>query len=863
MAAEGAMSEPDVERRAEEAFVRFLMASGAQATADSAAVERLCAEHADLAPALRGLFADWRRVTALMGQSLGAGPGPLAPEDDPRVTLGDGGELERGLFARLGRPEGSSGPAARYEVRGEVARGGMGVILHVWDPNLRRSLAMKVLRGAEGASSSASAGHRPRSLARFLEEAQINGQLEHPGILPVHDLGLDPQGRVYFTMPLVRGRDLKQVIELARRGAEGWSQVKVLRALVRVCEAVAYAHSRGVIHRDLKPANVMVGRFGEVYVMDWGLARVVGRPDGHDLRIAEDGVATERGEVRATAPDSPLLTADGTVIGTPAYVSPEQLGGARDELDGRTDVYSLGAMLYELITGRMPFCALGEFTPPRQVLAARVDGPPTPVAALAPATPSDLIAVCEKAMALRPGERYATPLEMAEDLERYLTDRPVRAQEASLAHDVKLAYRRNRLVVNLSAAAVLLLGLVLFRGYSVRRAAEQRRYDALAVGALVAREAELRPILPGRAPAMQAWVGEVADLLSREPQWRRERDGAAGEVRAEAEGVLAAMAELRELRAGVERGLAQAVAIHDSTFAQAWDEAVRAIAVHPLYDRLEMPRLDTCLPLGPDPQTSLWEFWNFPSGARPVRGPDGSIVPRSGDGLVLVLVPGRHRCGIDMDPFLAGKYEVTQAQWLRIMRENPSLYRAGLVIPGTQSTLHPDYMTTDLHPVEHASWSDAMEFAERTGTGLLTETQWFYACRAWTSTRWLWGDSPDAIAGMANLADASASNFHPEAADWDDGYTLHSPVGSYPANPFGLYDVDGNVSEWCADIEVAGDWIGSGVRRQYCGAAFMDTVWQATVGRFGIDKPEFRAARPGVRVGLSLPGMPEPIRAPP
>src|SRR5262245_47103511 len=178
----------------------------------------------------------------------------------------------------------------RYEIESEVARGGMGAILRVRDVDLRRVLAMKVVlnRGDVADASPEATRARTRLLGRFLDEAQVTGQLDHPGIVPVHELGLDREGRVYFTMRLVAGRDLEKIFELVRAGQEGWSTTRAVGALLKVCEAVAYAHSKGVVHRDLKPANVMVGRFGEVYVMDWGLARVLDGGEARDVRPKVD-----------------------------------------------------------------------------------------------------------------------------------------------------------------------------------------------------------------------------------------------------------------------------------------------------------------------------------------------------------------------------------------------------------------------------------------------------------------------------------------------------------------------------------------------------------------------------------------------
>src|SRR4026209_865518 len=185
---------------------------------------------------------------------------------------------------------------------------------------------MKVALGVPGDVATGTNSTSPRQVARFLEEAQVTGQLDHPGIVPVHDLGVDGDGRVFFTMRLGVGRDLREVIELARTEPEGWSVPRALEVLLKVCDAVAFAHSRGVVHRDLKPSDVRVGSFGEVYVMDWGLAFVGGGPEA-----ADGGVETERAGARSLESDSPLLTRHGDVIGTPSYIAPEQAEGRTRE----------------------------------------------------------------------------------------------------------------------------------------------------------------------------------------------------------------------------------------------------------------------------------------------------------------------------------------------------------------------------------------------------------------------------------------------------------------------------------------------------------------------------------------------------
>ena len=287
-------------RRAEEIFADFLVRAERGEETD---FEALCLEHPELEDRLRKLKGDWERIASLLG-CLGFG-GSLAtriserfgPDVDPRISLPDeeseapASDFSTEVLSRLSARRGVFG---RYRSRNELARGGMGAILRVWDEDLLRHLAMKVII-SEGESKSG--GERDdvpfhvevRRMARFLEEAQVTGQLDHPGIVPVHDLGLDPDGRIYFTMKLVKGRTLKEILDLVSEGEEEWTQTRVLGLLLRVSEAMAYAHeNKHVIHRDLKPANIMVGKYGEVFVMDWGLARFLDRDDDKDLRIRTD-----------------------------------------------------------------------------------------------------------------------------------------------------------------------------------------------------------------------------------------------------------------------------------------------------------------------------------------------------------------------------------------------------------------------------------------------------------------------------------------------------------------------------------------------------------------------------------------------
>jgi serine/threonine-protein kinase len=266
-----------------------------------------------------------------------------------------------------------------------VDEGGMCIIRRARDENLMRIAAHKSPR-AELAQDAA-------TLRQLIEEAQITAQLDHPNIVAVHELGVDDAGLLYFTMKLVRGRTLTRLV--AEHPIEARSEndlYRLLQVLLKVCDAISFAHNRGVLHQDLKPDNVMVGEFGEVYVMDWGIARV-----------------------RAAGPGASAGT-PGTPVGTPAYMAPEQAAGDLHAIDERTDVFNLGAVLYHVLTGGPPYRAATD----RELVLLAIDGEVEPPEARAPGIPLRLGRIAAKAMAWDPAHRYPTVAAFREEIESFL-----------------------------------------------------------------------------------------------------------------------------------------------------------------------------------------------------------------------------------------------------------------------------------------------------------------------------------------------------------------------------------------------------------------------------------------------------------
>ncbi|MBK8096114.1 MAG: SUMF1/EgtB/PvdO family nonheme iron enzyme [Planctomycetes bacterium] len=851
--------------------------------------------------------------------------------DEPRPSSAPGERLERALAAFLGDTPGSTvdagellaqhgelrdllepmlGGSARavvddtderllgdFRLQKELGRGGMGIVFEAWQRSLDRKVAVKVLAPALVAS--------PTAVARFRREAAAAGRLRHPHIVEVHGFGSDGE-RSWFAMQLVEGEPLHRV---AARLA---TPAAVVELLLQIGSALEHAHAAGLVHRDVKPANVLV------------------RADGHAL-LTDFGIASDEA--------LPSLTLEGGFLGTLDYASPEQVRGER--VDARTDLWALGVLACELLAGSHPFRAATQAATMQAVLSA-----PTPVLAGVRGVSRDLAAIVDRLLEKDMRRRYASATALLADLRAWRDGRPVSvrlptAGERVLRWARREPWRAAALLVLSAGLCASTVGFWLANQRAVenadlasreRQAASDlatkvREFDLLAGVTLrqraIERADQLHPAVPANAAALRAWLqDEAAMLLAMRPRLQaaiaqlqtRATEPAAQFLRQTLQQLDDELAgPFVALREAVARRLRWAERIGELTVAHplarvTWAAARAAIAAaddvvaSASYRDVALSLTDAevigLVPIGMNPVTKLWEFYDLRSAwdgevdpaslPIPTHQPDGSIAMDQDVGIVFVLLPGG-ACSIGAQgsdpaapnhdpealafmgpvqsvtlwPFLIARHEITQAQWARLCEghdgdRHPSGHPAG-------NNDFAGHVVTWWNPVEKVSWNAAERVLRQQGLELPTEAQWEYACRGGTSTPYWAGATSEHLEGCANVHDLSGARSQPNwgpGEPFDDGYVVHAPVGTFAANPFGLFDMHGNVSEWCRDLTCTnrgGFRDGDGARashdrddRSLRGGSYTVVGQRGRAALWGYGPPDYRAFDTGVRAARRL-----------
>ncbi|MFO0985197.1 MAG: bifunctional serine/threonine-protein kinase/formylglycine-generating enzyme family protein [Planctomycetota bacterium] len=767
----------------------FLRASALEPHLRAAFLDSECGDDAELRHEIDALLAQDASARRWMPDSE---PGrALRPLLELKGPLG-----EEILPRRIGK----------YPILGLIGRGGMGLVYRSEQEHPHRLVALKLLRP----DFLSPAGRR-----RFQYEVEILGRLRHPGIAQIYDAGtfeseLGPMP--WFAMELIEGLPLLEHARALRMEEK-------LALLASVADAVQHAHAQGVVHRDLKPSNILVDARGQPKVLDFGVARAIDA------------------DLQATT----LLTSPGELVGTLAFMSPEQLGGDPREIDARSDVYALGVNSYLLLAGRLPI------DPGERSLAASAtylrEAEPAPLGRDDPRLAGELDTIVRRALAKEKERRYSTAAELALDLRRYLRHEPILARRASALYVARKFARRNRALTAALAVALLALcvglasALLLYQREKTQAARALSLSTLERLAALRARSTELWPHRPFDLAAMDAWLRDSEALPPELPKiggylaQLRKEGAPAGEgrwafgdeatrwlhdslVRVEAE--LAAFVDpdphrglLSEVRARRDAGLGLATAA-SGAHGEEWRAFAAAFPRTPRYAGSVLEPQPGLVPLRIDPRSGLWEFWHEASGARPELDPATDRWRIGSEtGIVLVLVPGgtflmgaqsedagrpdydANSRG-DTEPvrevtlqwFFLSKYELTRAQWRRLTGENAAS----------------DAMDGRL-PAAMLSWDDCSRMGKPWFLGTPTEAEWEYAARAGTQSAWPFGDENAELARFGNTCDQSHLALDPNLAceAWNDGFASLAPVGSFEPNPFGFHDCFGNVWEWCED----------------------------------------------------------------
>ncbi len=674
-----------------------------------------------------------------------------------------------------------------------IAEGGMGEVHRARDRALGRDLAMKILHTHLSGTA--------RMRDRFLDEAQITAQLAHPSIPPIHTLGRLADGRPFFTMKEVHGRTLAELI------ADGneLSEQRRLEIFQRVCEAVAYAHARGVIHCDLKPLNIMVGAFGEVLVMDWGVARLVAPTS--DTAAAEPPVQT---------------TASGTttsweVAGTPAYMPPEQALGEADRIGPASDVYALGVVLYEILAGERPYQG---GVPQLLFLASQGQVPPLPRRE-GSAIDDSLDEIITKAMHPDPAMRYADASTLGEEVARWREGAMRREKALAIVREAsellaEVAPMRARSRALAREASVMLASLPVDAGPAERREAWHKSDEAVAIeheAALALTEIEqmLEAALvhaPG-LPEPRRLLADLAFERHRDAETRRAWDEAARiEVALRAHDVgayadyLAGTAHLTLASSEPARAELQRFVLHDRRLVL---EPVSELGTTPLTN-LELPIGSYAIALEVEGRPAV----RVPFVLRRTRDavfarpgstePTPVVIPRAGelhDDEAYVpsgwLESATDEAGtpVWVEGFVMQTFPVTARELARFLADPAGAPFRRAVLRDGPGLFRPDW------PAVGLSWEGAHAYArwisERTGRAwrLPYELEWERAARGADGRLFPWGDTPEAA--FAHLREGGRTPGRP------------APVQSFPydVSPFGVRGLSGNVRDWCADAYVA------------------------------------------------------------